>query len=255
MLSAEATARARRSAHLRSTSSTTRIQLVEPLSPELALVDPELARRARDRLPPTGETHASPGRALSAHKDVTETSIRRSWASTVVAPENPPSAAPSFAPARSGSDPASTKRQLPVASGSRRRVRVFLGAVGVLLAAIAVYALAPDSTVREEAANRAPKKASTRANPARPFGTTVFNWQAVSDAAFYKVEFFRNGREVFEALSSRARLELPTRWVYRGRTYQLVAGSYFWKVVPAFGPRSRLGYGEPIVRSTWVARR
>jgi hypothetical protein len=191
---------------------------VEPLTPELALVDPELSRRARDRLPPTGETHASPGRALSAHKDVTR------------------------------------KRQPPVAGGSRRRVRVFLAAAGVLLAAIAVYALAPDSTVREEAGNRAPTKASAPANPARPFGTTVFNWQAVSDAAFYKVEFFRHGREVFEALSPRARLELPTRWVYRGRTYHLVAGSYTWKVVPAFGPRSRLRYGEPIIRSTWVAR-
>jgi hypothetical protein len=273
---------------------------VEPLTPELALVDPELARRARDRLPPPGETHASPGRALSSDKDVTETSARRSWVSEVDdarRPENSPSASPGFASeGRSGSDPASRKGRLHAASGPRRRVRVFLGAFGVILAAIAVYALAPDSTVREEAENRAPKKASTRidhhgtrrestrgrakvedssaptvprrsgvlgaraqtrtkaAGP-RPLATRVFIWPAVSDATFYKVEFFRYGREVFKALTSTARLELPTRWVYRGRTYQLVAGIYTWKVSPAFGPRSRLRYGNPIIRSNWVAQR
>jgi hypothetical protein len=95
----------------------------------------------------------------------------------------------------------------------------------------------------------------TKSERPRPFTTRVFIWPSVSDATFYKVEFFRRGREVFKALSSRARLELPTRWVYRGRTYQLVAGSYTWKVSPAFGPRSRLRYGNPIIRSTWVAQR
>jgi hypothetical protein len=237
---------------------------VDPLTPELALVDPELARLARDRLPPPGETPSSPGRPSSPHKDVEETSAKK-------------------------------KREVHAPS-ARRRGRVFLGALGVALAAIAVYALAPDSTVREEAANRAPKNAASRINRhgkprestrptaraaganaptvprhsgvlgttaqtrakserPRPFSTPVFIWPAVSDASFYKVEFFRRGREVFKALSSRARLELPTRWVYRGHRYQLLAGIYTWKVSPAFGSRSRLRYGNPIVRSTWVAQR
>jgi hypothetical protein len=273
---------------------------VEPLTPELALVDPELARLARDRLPPPGETPSSPGRPSSPHKDVGETTARNSWVSDVDdarRPENSLNASSSFAAEPpSGLDSAKEERELRTPSRSRRRGRVFLGALGVALAAIAVYALAPDSTVREEASNRAPKKAptridhhgkprestrrtakaagasaptvpqhsdalgataQTRAKSERPtpFSTRVFIWPAVSNATFYKVEFFRRGREVFKALSSTARLELPTRSVYRGRTYQLVAGTYTWKVSPAFGPRSRLRYGNPIIRSTWVAQR
>lgn len=272
---------------------------MEPLTPELALVDPELARLARDRLPPPGETPSSPGRASSPHKDVGETRARDFWEGGDDArrSENSLNASSSFAAEpRSGLDSANEKRELRAPSGPRRRGRVFLGALGVALAAIAVYALAPDSTVREEAANRAPKNAASRINrhgkprestrptarapsakaptvprhsgvlgataktkakseEPRPFSTRVFIWPAVSDASFYKVEFFRRGREVFKALSSRARLELPTRWVYRGHRYQLLAGIYSWKVSPAFGPRSRLRYGNPIVRSTWVAQR
>jgi hypothetical protein len=273
---------------------------VEPLTPELVLVDPELARLARDRLPAHGETPSSPGRASSPDQDVGETRARDSSVSGVDdarRPENALNAFSSFgAEARPGLASANEERELRAPSGPRRRGRVFLGALGVALAAIAIYALAPDSTVREEASNRAPKKAptridhhgkprestrrtaraaaanaptvprhsdvlgataQTRANSKRqrPFSTRVFIWPAVSNATFYKVEFFRRGRQVFKALSSTARLELPTRSVYRGRTYQLVAGTYTWKVSPAFGPRSRLHYGNPIIRSTWVPQR
>jgi len=271
---------------------------VEPLTPELALVDPELARLARDRLPPPGETPSSPGRASSPDQDVGETGARDSWVSGVDGGrrlENSPNASSSSAAeARSGFEPANEKHELRAPGRPRRRGRVFLGALGVALAAIAVYALAPDSTVREEASNRPPKSAASRpdrhgkpqestkttaraggaaaptvprhsgvlgvtaharGNSKRPspFSTRVFIWPTVPSATFYRVEFFRRGREVFKALSSTARLELPGRWVYRGRTYEVVPGTYIWKVSPAFGPRSRLRYGDPIIRSTWVA--
>jgi hypothetical protein len=242
----------------------------ESLTPELALVDPELARLARDRLPPSGDTSAWPGRPSLSRNEVGETSSRQV----------------------SQVDDA---RRTDKPSRPRRRGRVILVALGAALAAIAVYGLAPDSTVRERATNRTPKTASTRidlhakahestraarapgasapttrrhsgvlsaraerrakSEPRRPFPTRVFIWPAVSNATSYKVEFFRQGREVFEALSATARFELPTRWVYAGRTYHLAAGVYTWKVLPAFGSRSRLRFGTPIIRSTWVARR
>jgi hypothetical protein len=162
----------------------------------------------------------------------------------------------------------------------------------VILAAIAVYALAADLTGRDEPPNRGSKSSATRsdrhvkpqesteptaraaggraATVPRHSGATartrahakpravsprVLIWPVVSGATFYRVELFRQGLEVFEALSSKARLEVPTHWVYRGRTYQSLAGkTYIWKVFPAFGPRSRLRYGDPIVRgTTWVA--
>jgi len=269
---------------------------VEPLSPELALVDPELARVARDRLPPWGETPSSAGRASSSHEGVKQTSVEHSWFSGLDQgrrPENSLSATTSFASeARTVPDSALKERQLRSAHRPRRRVRVVLAALGVTVAALAVYAVIPDSAVREEAGNRAPKKASTqdlqgtqtksargasdssaptvrrrsgvlgaraqtrtKAARTRPFPIRDFIWPAVPDATSYKVEFFRRGREVFETLSSTTRFEMPTRWVYQGRTYQLVNGTYIWKVLPAYGPRSRLRYGKPIVRSTWVAQR
>jgi hypothetical protein len=183
-------------------------------------------------------------------------------------------------------------RGQPLAPGRpRRRRRVILAALGIVAAAAAVYALVPDSTVREgaparapTAPSRAPKKGPsptdrhrktvgptkkttrhstgpgvptpTRATPNRPspFPTRTFIWPGVPHATLYKVEFFRRGRETFERLSSKPRLELPLHWVYQGRRYRLTAGIYSWRVSPAFGPRSRLRYGMPIVRSTWVAR-
>jgi hypothetical protein len=98
-----------------------------------------------------------------------------------------------------------------------------------------------------------PKK---RPQPVQPseLPTRVFVWPAVSRATFYKVEFFRRGRKIFEASPTMARIELPLRWVFRGRHFRLTPATYGWEVRPAFGPRSRPRYGKPITRSTWTAR-
>ena len=271
-----------------------KVELMEPLTPELALVDPELARVARDRLPPSGETRSPAARASSSAEDVVGAKAGHSWWSEVEGfrrRENPRTASSRLAAQRrpeSGKETLQLRAPIP----PRRRKRIFLGAVVLALAAIAVYALAPDSIVREDAANRAPKnglgqrrsreptrpsaktaaasapsapphsgvlaaKAKRRpeSQPPAPFSSRVFIWPAVSGATFYKVEFFRGYREVFKGLSSKARLELPSTWVYRAHRYRLVAGIYSWKVTPAFGPASRLRYGAPIIRSSWVARR
>jgi hypothetical protein len=273
---------------------------VEPLTPELALVDPELARLARDRLPPSGETLSSPRRATPSHNDHGKTRAGHPWISNVDDARRtgqPLRASSSLgAEAQSRVDAAEKHPKRHAPSRVRRRGRVIFGALAVALGVIAVYALAPDSTVPERATHLPPNTAPTRidhhrktlestrpgaktagagtqqvprhsevlgastqkrakSTRPRPFPSRVFIWPPVLRATLYKVEFFRRGREVFKALSSTARLELPERWVYDGRTYRLVAGVYSWKVSPAFGPRSRLRYGNPIVRSTWVAQR
>jgi len=84
--------------------------------------------------------------------------------------------------------------------------------------------------------------------------TRVFVWPAVRHAAYYKVQFFRRGRVVFEAWPSAPRLQLPLRWTYKRRSMRLVPAVYSWRVLPAFGARSNPRYGDAIVRSTWVAR-
>jgi hypothetical protein len=264
--------------------------VVEPLTPELALVDPELARRARDRLPTPGEPLSPPTRTPSSDKAVSAVDDHP-WL------ESSPSATPSVAAeVQPGPAAAMSDRELPALRRARPRRRVFLAAFGVVVAMAAIYAFAPASTVRDEFPSRVQQPAPTRIDrqataqapanhPKRSAGvraatasrhstlptaatharakssqrssstTRLFIWPAVPRATFYKVEFLRGGRRVFEALASTPRLELPRRWGFEGHTYRLVPGGrYSWRVSPAFGPRSHLRYGNPIVRSTWVAR-
>ena len=98
-----------------------------------------------------------------------------------------------------------------------------------------------------------PKK---RLQPGRQseFPTRVFVWPAAPRATFYKVEFFRRGRRIFEASPAMPRIELPLRWVFRGRQFRLTPGTYRWEVRAAFGPRSRPRYGRLITRSVWTAQ-
>jgi hypothetical protein len=275
---------------------------VEPLTPELALVDPELARLARDRLPPNGTVlnsragNSSVSNVDGEHPAERASRYQPSRHETVARPEHSFGAASSVPPGVQSEIDAATRENAPRAPSRKRWARrAVLVTLGVVVGFAGVYALAPDSTVREEVPSQAPKKAPARIdlngkapaptkqptpanskgasktsrhpsalgtrttgpNSKRPstFPTRMFIWPAVTHASFYKVEFFRRGREVFTALSSTPRLELPLRWVYRGRRFELVAGLYSWKVSPAFGPRSGLRYGNPIIRSTWVAHR
>jgi hypothetical protein len=270
----------------------------EPLTPELALVDPELARFARDQLPAQSDTLSSSRGAGSLHKDLAGAPSPPTNRNDDVARLENFVDATSGAPAEAQSevDAGDVDRELPVPSRPRWKRRVFLAALAFVLGVGAFFAFAPDSTVREEAPNRASKKGTlrvdrhaktrtptrktstpagvgvatvsrhsalpnsrkqtrTRSKRPSPFPTRVFIWPAVSRATFYKVEFFRRGREIFKALSPAPRLELPLRWTYRRRRFQLAPGVYSWRVSPAFGPRSRLRYGNPLIRSTWVARR
>jgi hypothetical protein len=268
---------------------------MEPLTPELALVDPELARFARDQLPAPSDALFSSRGAASLHNDLVRASSAPTNRDEVVARfENIVGATSGgAAAAQSELEAGDVDRELPVPSRPRWRRRVFLAALVLVLGVGAFFAFAPDSTVREEVPNRAPEKGSPRvdrqakapiptqntttataratvprhsagpngqrrtsARPKRPnpFPTRVFIWPAVARASFYRVEFFRRGREIFKALSPAPRLELPLRWIYRGRRFQLASGIYSWRVSPAFGPQSRLRYGSPIIRSTWVAR-
>jgi hypothetical protein len=274
---------------------------VEPLTPELALVDPELARLARDRLPPHGAVlnsrtgHSSVSDVDDEHLAEGDSRDRARGDENVARPEHSFGAASRVPPGVQPELNTATREDTPPAPSRKRwRSRAALGTLGVVVGFAGVYALVPDSTVREEVPSQAPKTAhpridlngkapastkqptpangkgaskaslhptavgtrTTGPNSNRPstFPTRVFIWPAISHASFYKVEFFRRGREVFTALSSAPRLELPLRWVYQGRRFRLEEGLYSWRVSPAFGSRPRLRYGNPIVRSTWLAR-
>jgi hypothetical protein len=247
----------------------------EPLSPELALVDPQLADLARERLPserfavsraaprPRDDRPGRPSAVAESDVELSETSS--DYAEDVSAPEK----------------------------ARPRRRRVFTVALGLLALVAAgfpivahevtvgdsAYGTIPNPTeskpVQREADTRQRGRANegqrssartasphstkpaakpkTRSQSVRPSAvpTRVFIWPAVSRATFYKVEFFRRGRKIFEAAPTMPRIELPLRWVYKGRHFRLTPRTYRWDVRAAFGPRSRPRYGKLITQSTW----
>jgi ribosomal protein L34 len=100
------------------------------------------------------------------------------------------------------------------------------------------------------AAHAAPGRPARRQRSSPP--ASVFVWLPVRGASHYKVEFFRGGRKVFEARTAKARLELPRRWTFRGRRFEVTPGNYRWSVQPGFGARSNARYGATIVASRWT---
>jgi hypothetical protein len=265
----------------------------EPLSPELALVDPQLASLARERLRVTRDSAAFGRRTASAIRqrraedrvdaraasdDYAERILRERLAVGRAAPPDTAEGAPSLARTRP------------------RRRRVFAAVLGVLAISAAAFpivahevtdvdgGLSGSTPTRSESlgaqrtggarqnrrASEPPRagartvvprstkpavKPKHRPQTVRPrvFPTRIFVWPAVSRATFYKVEFFRRGRKIFAASPAVPRIELPLRWVFRGRHFRLTHATYKWKVRAAFGPRSRPRYGKLITQSTWAA--
>jgi hypothetical protein len=238
----------------------------EPVTPELALVDPELARRAREELRQTPE----PRPALVEYEEP---------APAPPVPEVPPSAT---AP-EPGSKRARRKRR-------RRRaltLSVFLGAAATTAAVLLVdpfgdplwESTAPPATPQSStpvpsaqttAARTTPPQAvqsgkkSTR--PSQPSTKSqgraapqpgagaqrTFAWVPVPKATNYLVQFYQGKREIFEAHPAAARILLPPHWTFKGRRYRLAPGRYTWSVRPGFGRPGRGRYGRPIVAAELV---
>jgi len=292
----------------------------EPLSPELVLVDPELASLARERLRVARDSSASGKRAASttrqgpaegradaraASDDYAERLPKERLPEARAAPRaqddrlEPPTAVPEEALEIRAISPDHAERDPPLARTRPHRRRVFVAALAILGVAAASfpivahevtvlgdreYAYAPTqkepkpaqrtadarqnrrtsgspsagagSASRHSTKAKAATKPKKRLRPVAPseFSTRVFVWPAVSRARFYKVEFFRRGRKIFEASPTMPRIELPLRWVFRGRHFRLTRTTYKWEVRAAFGPRSRPRYGKLITQSTWTAK-
>jgi hypothetical protein len=291
----------------------------EPLSPELALVDPELANFARERLRvardsavfgkraayTTHQRQPAEGRAdaRAAGQEYAERLPRERPAAAGVAPgsqDDRLETATAVAEREvelSATSPDHAEGDASLARTRPRRRGVFAAALGIFaVAAVGLPIIAHEVTdiggsangriptrtesmpvqrtadARQDRRTSKPPRAGTgtasphstkpavkpkkQLQPVRPtkFSTRVFVWPEVSRATFYKVEFFRRGRRIFEASPGIPRLELPLRWVFRGRHFRLKPATYRWEVRAAFGPRSRPRYGKLITRSTWTAQ-
>jgi hypothetical protein len=237
----------------------------EVVSPELALVDPELAQRARAQLPHPGErealariaallerTHAPPrleprtaiqrtrnherwlapvlaGAALVAVLVLTD--VRVEIGRTLASADTPDAADSSTQSAPTpGPSPAiepSASVALPPAPSDKP-------AAPGRTRATKPPARTPIPKPRAQAP--VPKREG-KATPRPRIEPQRFAWAPVADASGYHVELFRGSKKVFAADTARPALTVPRRWTYAGRPQELEPGVYRWYVWPVTAGR------------------
>jgi hypothetical protein len=167
---------------------------LSPLSPELALVDPELAAAARAALADRPWETFVP---LPAK--IFDLEVGRSHARV---------------PARS---PFRSRRLTSIAAA-------LLAASGVAL----LTAATPDggADVRRPVASSALPAPSPRSQPV----AQTFSWVPAANASAYEFQLFRGAKRVFRARVEQPRLELPLRWRESNRAHTLEPGNYVWYV-------------------------
>ncbi len=256
-------------------------------TPELALVDTQLAVAARSALPEV-DTLAQIELLVRAHRIAASRSAARA---------EPPAAPPASAPARV----APPAVPVPALAPARRRPRVGRRRSGLLALALAVAALvstllvgvrvhlggprtgadaslterppvvhskpspakgssvATSRHVRAKARPRhVPVKARRRRSlphaPPKPRIATQprrFVWAPVPGATAYRVEFFRGSKLVFDATTKKPEVAVPQRWTFAGGRHSLTPGVYRWNVWPitAAGQDSRAAVQARLVVS------
>jgi len=216
---------------------------IEIVSPELALVDPAIASRARERL-------VDPDDTLTRLEHQIWRS-RLASLGTVAAVDGPRGR---------------SRRVRPPRSGKMSRTLVSAGAIAAALMTAVLLGLNVDlrsnpagaDSVRSEeptsdgpAAEREapestptvakkPRAAPTRRRPpsrtAAP-GPRRFAWAPVADASGYHVEFFRGAVRIFSRSTTGPHVALPKAWTFQGREYRLASGEYRWYVWPVVSGR------------------
>lgn len=238
----------------------------EPLTPELVLVDPDLARRVREQF---------------ADREPIE--------------QNPPAQEPLFGFVQPPTYVRDRETRPSKLRGRGGRILAFL----VLTTAAAVALLrveqvkdvfpkksesTPGPAARAESApsisgglnagtskpapkrhaGSAPRTAPSRRSAKPPERSVtpppvhpprVFVWVAVPNATYYLVQFYRGSVEIFAARPPSPRLLLPAEWTFAGRRYRLTPGRYRWSVRPGYGRVSDSRYGKPVVRAKLIVQR
>ena len=190
----------------------------DPVSPELALVDPALAEIERSRLP--AKSH-----------------LPRSWQLEVWPNE-------SFGTASEA--PSALRHRNLVASWRKSHspswALLVVGTVAVmtlLLLDLRVEAGGSQASAERltktipRATRATPTNAASRKVPASPHPTVRrLAWAPAEGASGYHIELFRRSRRVFSANSSEPAVTMPATWRYDGARHVLEPGDYRWYVWP-----------------------
>jgi hypothetical protein len=203
---------------------------LEVLSPELALVDPELSRAARERLP--SPTEAAFTRLVSQ-------------------------ATGASGEARGGL-PGTPRR-----AEARHSRRLLVGVAATTMLALLLFDVRVEVGERPAAADssasavgiggsaptpHAPRVAgpSSKVTPPRT-ADRRFAWAPVPGATGYHVEFFRGASRVFTKETAEPLLTVPAQWTVKGRKRSLRPGTYRWYVWPVVGRRLQ---SQAVVQTT-----
>ena len=212
------------------------------VSPELALVDPELAAWARDQLPNPLEQAALAriSSRLEPEGAAAETVLRlpvplpfppgRSRRVAGVAAATVVLAVGLLAAdvqVEFGKTPASAEST----GGSRSPLEPFAPVPSVQLETTPALPATP--APRPRTPRPAKPKPDTRAGQARPqVEPQRFAWAPARGATGYHVELFRGSQVVYAADTAQPAVTIPRSWSFRGRKRTLQSGSYRWYVWP-----------------------
>jgi hypothetical protein len=188
------------------------------VSPELALVDPELAAAARALLPGPGQ-------------------FRPAWKAQAPAPARP---------ASPGQRAASEQTSGPHISHIRRAALVACAlaaaaTVGGVLEAIRGGGQETAQIPAAQAAAGAPHEAVV-AREVREART--YTWPAVPGARTYEITLLRGREQVWSATTTATTAEFPAR-------LRLAPGRYTWSATPAFGKSLLDAAARPVVEMTF----
>jgi hypothetical protein len=209
------------------------VQFLGPVSPELALVDPELRERARALMPDV------PGIRVPRRRQIEE-----------------PRVAIVSVPARK-------------ANGWRLATVSVLVAAGVASFGFG-FLLAADAESEPSLGSRTPTSPTTAKSTAPPVTKTTpaaptvaedapvvtaprFVWAPEPGAVGYRVALYRDERLIFEQDVTKPVLVLSSTWTHDGRVQRLTRGPYRWLVWALLRNGDSVRRGRAIVSAQYVA--
>jgi hypothetical protein len=234
------------------------------ISPELALVDPDLAARGQAALPDGEDTlellldaararGASSGEAPRRRRLSRKRVLQAGFAAAAVAGiaialafdvrlelrERDAAADSAIGPPAETLTPRPGQGQGRGAPSQGAATKTGAPASKAPARASKAAGSSPKASGRAKAASgsrasRSAGAARKRAAPEPVVQTRRFAWAPVPRATSYHVEFFRGSTRVFSASTTRAEIAIPKRWRFRGRAQSLEPGDYRWYVWPVF---------------------